>query len=97
VAEVSPNPFGLFNMEDNVHEWCLDWYAPDYYAGAPVRNPTGPRSGHRRVSRGGSWRHAVKASRAAHRTSLPPGYRYTDYGFRIARSVPDAGAAGRQA
>ena len=85
VAECGPNAYGLYNMGDNVHEWCLDWYAPDYYKSSPELNPKGPPSGKRRVSRGGSWRHDVKASRSAQRSSLPPQYRYTDYGFRIAR------------
>jgi formylglycine-generating enzyme required for sulfatase activity len=79
------NGYGLFNIGDNVHEWCTDWYAADYYASSPERNPTGPETGMRRVSRGGSWRHQIKASRAAHRSSLPPDYHYTDYGFRIIR------------
>jgi formylglycine-generating enzyme required for sulfatase activity len=77
------NGYGLFNMGDNVHEWCLDWYGEDYYAFSPERNPVGPAEGSRKVSRGGSWRHQIKASRAAHRSSLPPAYRYTDYGFRV--------------
>ena len=84
VAQWRPNGYGLFNMGDNVHEWCMDWYAENYYSASPGRNPTGPEEGTRRVSRGGSWRHQIKASRAAHRSSLPPHYRYTDYGFRIA-------------
>jgi formylglycine-generating enzyme required for sulfatase activity len=79
------NGYGLMNIGDNVHEWCLDWYAEDYYQVSPERNPRGPETGTRRVSRGGSWRHQIKASRAAHRSSLPPEYRYTDYGFRIVR------------
>jgi iron(II)-dependent oxidoreductase len=79
------NDYGLFNMGDNVHEWCKDWYAADYYSSSPERNPTGPEEGTRRVSRGGSWRHQIKASRSAHRSSLPPHYRYTDYGFRVVR------------
>ncbi len=87
VAEHGPNGYRLYNMGDNVHEWCLDWYAADYYRVSPGHNPQGPRSGTRRVSRGGSWRHAVKASRTAHRSSLPPEYRYTDYGFRVARNA----------
>jgi formylglycine-generating enzyme required for sulfatase activity len=86
VAEWRPNGYGLFNMGDNVHEWCSDWYGPDYYSASPVRNPAGPENGTRRVSRGGSWRHQIKASRAAHRSSLPPAYAYTDYGFRVVRS-----------
>jgi formylglycine-generating enzyme required for sulfatase activity len=87
VGEWRANAYGLFNMGDNVHEWCSDWYADNYYASSPERNPTGPESGTRRVSRGGSWRHQVKASRAAHRSSLPPSYAYTDYGFRLVCSV----------
>jgi len=94
--EGQPNGFGLLHMGDNVHEWCLDWYSGDYYALSPRCNPAGPESGTRRVSRGGSWRHRVKASRAAHRSSLPPSYRYTDYGFRIVRELR-ANAASRQA
>ena len=87
VADGSPNGFGLYHMGDNIHEWCLDWYDPLYYANSPEHDPAGPSSGTRRVSRGGSWRHRVKASRNAHRSSLPPEFRYTDYGFRLVSSV----------
>jgi formylglycine-generating enzyme required for sulfatase activity len=86
------NGYGLFDMGDNVHEWCSDWYAGDYYALSPERNPMGPEEGTRRVSRGGSWRHQIKASRAAHRSSLPPGYAYTDYGFRLVRQLHEDAA-----
>lgn len=82
-GEWRANGFGLFNMGENVHEWCQDWYSPNYYSRSPDHNPTGPEEGTRRVSRGGSWRHQVKASRAAHRSSLPPAFQYTDYGFRL--------------
>jgi len=85
VTEGSPNGYGLLHMGDNVHEWCLDWYDVGYYAVSPERNPRGPESGVRRASRGGSWRHLVKGTRAAHRSSLPPGFRYTDYGFRLVK------------
>ena len=44
-----------------------------------------PLEGTRRISRGGSWRHQIKVSRAAHRSSLPPEFRYTDYGFRLVK------------
>jgi sulfatase modifying factor 1 len=78
------NPFGIFNLGDNVHEWCLDWYAADYYANSPDRNPGGPANGVRRASRGGSWRHQIKVTRTAARSSIPPELRYADYGFRVA-------------
>ena len=81
-----PNTYGLYNLGDNVHEWCADWYDASYYGRSPERNPRGPCSGSRRASRGGSWRHHVKVSRTAARSSIPPAFKYTDYGFRVARS-----------
>jgi formylglycine-generating enzyme len=84
VGLYAPNAYGLYNLGDNVHEWCSDWYDAGYYAVSPNRNPQGPRSGSRRASRGGSWRHHVKVTRTAARSSIPPEFRYADYGFRIA-------------
>lgn len=81
----TPTRFGLFGIAANVHEWCADWHARDYYAVSPASNPQGPASGARRASRGGSWRHAVTISRTAARSKLDPSFRYTDYGFRVVR------------
>jgi formylglycine-generating enzyme required for sulfatase activity len=83
-----PNDFGLFGIGANIHEWCADWYAPDFYAISPERNPTGPGSGVRRASRGGSWRHAITISRCAARSRIDPSFRYADYGFRVVRASP---------
>ncbi len=80
----APNGYGLHDVCTNVHEWCNDWYGADSYALSPPRDPRGPAVGTRRVSRGGSWRHQVKVSRCAARSSIPPAFRYADYGFRIA-------------
>jgi len=82
-----PNGFGLYDMSEGVHEWCSDFYDPSYYQNSPERNPQGPPSGKRRASRGGSWRHRIKFSRSAARSSLPPTFRYADYGFRLAMSL----------
>jgi formylglycine-generating enzyme required for sulfatase activity len=79
-----PNGFGLYDMSEGVHEWCSDYFGYDYYRRAPQHNPQGPASGQRRASRGGSWRHRIKFSRCAARSSLPPGFKYADYGFRVA-------------
>ena len=80
----APNPYGLYNLGDNVHEWCADWYDAAYYSVSPERNPQGPPSGSRRSSRGGSWRHHIKVTRTAARSSIPPEFKYADYGFRVA-------------
>lgn len=79
------NAFGLTDLTGAVHEWCLDWHAEGYYVGAPERNPSGPSLGTRRASRGGAWRHQYPWSAVAHRSSLPPHLRYSDYGFRVVR------------
>jgi formylglycine-generating enzyme len=81
-----PNDFGLYHMADNVHEWCADYDDPRYYAVSPKDNPRGPESGNRRVARGGSWRHHIKYSRCGARSSLAPGKRFADFGFRVALS-----------
>lgn len=70
VGRGTPNGYGLLDAGTIVHEWCLDW------------DPA-PREPRRRASRGGSWRHEVRWSAPSARTSLPPAYRYADYGFRV--------------
>jgi formylglycine-generating enzyme required for sulfatase activity len=84
VARYAPNAFGIYNLCDNVHEWCSDWYDPGYYGISQERNPPGPEQGQRKASRGGSWRHHVKVSRCSARSSIPPDFQYADYGFRVA-------------
>jgi len=87
VGANEPNDFGLYDMSEGVHEWCSDYYDYGYYRHSPERNPQGPDSGQRRVSRGGSWRHQIKFSRCAARSSLPPNFKYADYGFRVALTM----------
>ena len=84
VARYAPNPFGVYDIAENVHEWCSDWFDAGYYAVSPERNPRGPEAGARRASRGGSWRHFIKVARCAARSSIPPEFQYADYGFRVA-------------
>jgi len=87
IGSFEPNAFGLHDMGMNVHEWCSDWYDANYYYYSPGWNPKGAQDGTRRASRGGSWRHQIKITRCAARSSLPPGMRYADYGFRVALDV----------
>jgi formylglycine-generating enzyme required for sulfatase activity len=86
VGLCAPNGFGLYDMCASVHEWCSDFYDAGFYQNSPGRNPSGPSTGRRKASRGGSWRHKIKFSRCAARSSLNPAFRYADYGFRVARS-----------
>jgi formylglycine-generating enzyme len=83
VGTEPPNPYGIYDIGENVHEWCADWYDREYYVRSPEVNPRGPEKGDRRASRGGSWRHQIKVSRCAARSSIPPAFQYADYGFRV--------------
>jgi formylglycine-generating enzyme required for sulfatase activity len=46
-----PNPLGLYDMFTEGREWMLDWYAADYYARSPGKNPQGPSNGKEKVLR----------------------------------------------
>lgn len=81
VRSTPPNGYGLFQMSDTVHEWCLDFYRPDYYSISPSVDPCASE-GDRRSARGGSWRHALVITPCAARSSLPPTFHYSDFGFR---------------
>ena len=87
VGQRPPNGFGLHDISDNVHEWCSDWFDERYYFDSHSNNPQGPATGTRRASRGGSWRHQIKITRVAARSSIPPEFRYSDYGFRCAMTL----------
>ncbi len=88
IACYAPNAYGIYDICDNVHEWCSDWYDPNYYAASPERDPRGPdecpMKPPRKSSRGGSWRHHIKVARCSARSSIPPQFQYADYGFRMA-------------
>ncbi|MBX2817712.1 MAG: formylglycine-generating enzyme family protein [Saprospiraceae bacterium] len=70
VAQLMPNPWGLYDMYGNVSEWTLDQYQADYYAGLaageanPWREPTAL---HPRTVRGGSYQDDYDELRTAAR------------------------------
>ena len=75
------SPFGIEDMAGNVFEWCCDGFEP--YKGKPVSNPRGPRTGPRRVYRGGSWKSRITSLRVSARGFNGPEYSSNDVGFRI--------------
>lgn len=63
VKSFPKNPYGLYDLEGNVWEWCSDLYHSAYYQKSPIDNPIGPLSSYdaeepgieKHVQKGGSY------------------------------------------
>jgi formylglycine-generating enzyme required for sulfatase activity len=59
VGTYPPNAWGIYDPVGNVWQWVSDWYDSRYYEEVVKENsvidPPGPKTGKKRVARGGSW------------------------------------------
>ncbi len=90
------SPYGVLDAVGSVWQWCRDVYAIDAYTHADARDPQGPSvmpavadafaKPLHRVVRGGAWNTLPWSLRCANRNSYPMGARFSNLGFRCARS-----------
>lgn len=87
VGQKKENGLGIYDMSGNVREWVQDWCGN--YSKIEQLNPVGPKSGSKRVYRGGSYYDDESGDvRATSRSCAKPDKRWQDFGFRLVFSDP---------
>lgn len=95
VAQLEPNPWGLYDCLGNIAEWCQDLYEADVYSERKqkrlVIDPcvyTGNH--HERVVRGGAFDQPEYLVTASHRDHCRAQQKWSTVGFRVARQHENA-------
>jgi serine/threonine protein kinase/formylglycine-generating enzyme required for sulfatase activity len=85
-----PNDLGLFDSLGNCWSWCHDAYR-DYRgfgkSGVDSEQGGAVKDDERRLMRGGSYDDQASYLRSAYRNTGNPGFEFSTYGFRVARTI----------
>ncbi|MEM7704862.1 MAG: formylglycine-generating enzyme family protein [Pseudomonadota bacterium] len=83
----APNAFGLHDMVGNVWEWVADCYQPSL-SSTYFSEETVPEEGcEKRAVRGGAWDYSPLYLRSAYRGAWNPTQGFSNFGFRVAKSL----------
>lgn len=88
VGSYQPNPFGLYDMNGNVWEWCEDIYQENYEGLSTDGSPNlSLGTSNIKILRGGAWVNVGNGLRSAVRLGNPSDNRLSYNGFRVAISI----------
>ena len=82
----APNDWGLYDMEGNILEWCLDWFTTNETNLRSLKGAvnTTQQGTNGRVMKGGSWTHDPWRSRPGFRWHGAADAGYNTFGCRLA-------------
>jgi formylglycine-generating enzyme required for sulfatase activity/class 3 adenylate cyclase len=87
VGSFKPNPFGLYDMGGNIHQWMTDCWHKNYQGAPSDGSPWVDNDCPSHVMRSGSWKNDPSYVRPSSRDQYDTGVRYPTHGFRIAHSL----------
>jgi formylglycine-generating enzyme required for sulfatase activity len=83
VGQKRPNTFGLYDMNGNVWEWCLDTWHERYENASSDGSAWIDADQTIRVCRGGSYSDPPRCCSSAYRGKADPEEKESDLGFRV--------------
>ena len=94
VGTRQPNPWGFYDMQGNVAEWCSSLFRPYLYYAGDGRESLSMKG--MRVLRGGGFADTAASLHPAARHAERPHRRLRWNGLRLARTVPSLGVANKR-
>jgi formylglycine-generating enzyme required for sulfatase activity/class 3 adenylate cyclase len=87
VGSFKSNPFGLYDMGGNIHQWTTDCWHKNYQGAPSDGSPWVDNDCPSHAMRSGSWKNDPNYVRPSSRDQYDTGVRYPTHGFRVAHSL----------